>query len=205
MSKSRRPRLAPLLPILLAPAMEDVTFSCPWCSTNLSLPQKDFMNERAVLCPRCNNPIDMEIQRKLHRSAPPGAKAPPSKGTLSPNAPRREVTLPKRREAPRKEPPPPAPVNPTTSDWSKPLDVDAAFGTDRARKSQVDQLMGGWQAGRQPGSQAGSNPTQASENAPALGGGKIHCPYCDFENSAGYDPFRTGPPKCAWCGKLLPQ
>jgi len=185
--------------------MEDVTFTCPWCSTNLSLPQKDFMSERAVLCPRCNNPIDMDIQRKMRHSAPTAGKAPPPKGGLSPFAPRRDVTLPKRREIPRKEPAPPPPANPNTADWSKPLDVDAAFGTDRDRKSQMDQLMGGLKGGRQPGSQVGSSPTHASENAPALGGGKIHCPSCDFENSAGYDPFRTGPPKCAWCGKPLPQ
>ena len=42
-SKRLGPPISGVLPILFAPTVGDVTFSCPWCSTHLSLPEKDFM------------------------------------------------------------------------------------------------------------------------------------------------------------------
>ena len=211
MSSPHRPGMATIFPLLYAPTQEDVQFACPWCSTKLSLPQKDFMAERAVLCPRCNNPIDMEIQRRLYKSSPQGSRAPPPTRTPPPSSQRRDVSVPKRREPPREKPVPPPTPSPSQvtdsghADWTKPLDVDSYFGADQVRRKEMDHLMGGSEPGRQPGSQRVDAPRDIGEAPPAPNSGKVKCPSCDFENSTGYDPFRTGPPKCAWCGKPLPQ
>jgi hypothetical protein len=216
-SNAPRVGISSILPVLLASPPDQVEFSCPWCSTRLSLPKSDFGNERAVLCPRCNNPIDMEIQRKLYKvSGPPPAPAAPQR---APPGQRRDVTLPRPRPMPTKSaagvqtrsaqevqqkgPEPPAdeiPVPPAPS-WEEHVAMDDFFGSEASRRKEMDALMGGAESGRQVGSHKDA---VAGAQGPAAPAPKVKCPACGFDNVSGYDPFRTGPPKCAWCGALLP-
>jgi hypothetical protein len=62
--------------LLYTPAPREIQFNCPWCTTRLALPEEDFNNERAVICPRCNNPVDLAVQRRIVESAPPEGPAP---------------------------------------------------------------------------------------------------------------------------------
>src|SRR5689334_4582318 len=74
------PGLASALSVLMAAPATEVEFNCPWCNTRLALTRADFDKERAVLCPRCSNPIDLDIQRRLAKttmSKAPSAAAPP--------------------------------------------------------------------------------------------------------------------------------
>jgi hypothetical protein len=199
---------------MAAPAQQatEVEFSCPWCNTRLALTRADFERERAVLCPRCSNPVDLEIQRRLARTAPskPAAQAP---------APRREAPAPRpahpaptpppaRAEKPplhsekhaastrysaSPEPPLPAPNTSAQTDglqdWSKPIDIDSSFA-----------------ATVRPGPTVSPSSSSKAQDAPTTPyGGKIRCPSCGYENAKVPPEFSFGTvPKCAWCSKPLP-
>ncbi len=95
--------------LLYAPAPREIQFNCPWCTTRLALPEEDFNKERAVLCPRCNNPIDLAVQRRIDESA--GSEAPPPPAQAPPSAPA-QAPPPAPAQAPPPAPaqaPPPAP------------------------------------------------------------------------------------------------
>lgn len=80
-------QIAPALAVLMAAPASEIEFNCPWCNTRLALTRADFDRERAVLCPRCSNPIDLDIQRRLARTATPKPQPP-----IAPT--RRQVTTP---------------------------------------------------------------------------------------------------------------
>lgn len=203
-----------LMALFYAPAAPEVEFNCPWCNTKLALPRNDFANERAVLCPRCNNPIDLDIQRRLVKAAPTPATPP----APAPAAERRRVTAPPQREAPPpaaappryserpaapspNQPMPPAGIAPEPIRTS---DIDKAFGSDATRLGDVDALTGGRAAMRSVMPMPGSS--QSTPSSSTGMGMKLKCPSCNYENSSVPAEFSFGTvQKCAWCGKPLPK
>jgi DNA-directed RNA polymerase subunit RPC12/RpoP len=208
-----RASVASVLTVLYAAGSSEVEFNCPWCNTKLALPRNDFANERAVLCPRCNNPIDLDIQRRL-------VKAAPSPAVPAPAVERRRVT------APTRAPPPPPPTPPAPPRYSErpaapspkqdmppagltvePItisDIDKAFGSDATRLGDVDALTGGRAAMRSVMPLPGSS--QSTPSSSTGMGTKLKCPSCSYENSSVPAEFSFGTvQKCAWCGKPLPK
>ncbi|HKZ59726.1 MAG TPA: hypothetical protein VJ547_07760 [Candidatus Thermoplasmatota archaeon] len=212
-----------LLPVLAGAALQqatasgDIEFNCPWCNTRLALSPNDFRNERAVMCPRCNNPIDLDIQRRLARTAPVGRPtAPPSAPPSPVMETKRKVTVPKSsppsyekgppektqtRErlehqipaaAPTHEPaatPLNAPALQKKVDWS--IDIDSKFGSMPASGGSVlDAARGSQGTGVQPVPTSGTR----------------RCASCGFENPRVSPEFSFGSTlKCAWCSKPLPS
>jgi hypothetical protein len=197
------------LSVLMAAPATEIEFNCPWCNTRLALSRSDFDRERAVLCPRCSNPIDLDIQRRLARTSTPKPQPPmPSarrQVTTPASSSRQRVDKPTTAHAPRPAPPaptPPAPLDsgsvgalpgnqpqrPGTSfaDLTKPVDINALFGLAP-------------EAAPLPGSES------SAKGAPMpLPSGKVRCGACGFENSKIPPEFQYGTgPTCAWCGKPL--
>jgi hypothetical protein len=210
--------LATAMSVFMAAPATEIEFNCPWCNTRLALSRADFDRERAVLCPRCSNPIDLDIQRRLARTSTPKPQPPMP-------AARRQVTTPagqskQRVDRPAASPAPnrasfaPAPApkpydggaveplpgqdplpgsqaqRPGTSfaELTKPVDINALFGLAP-------------EAPPAPGSES------SAKGAPSvLPSGKIRCAACGFENSKIPPEFMYGAgPTCAWCGKPLPS
>jgi len=198
-------RIALVSVVFMAAPPSEIEFNCPWCSTKLALPRSDFERERAVLCPRCSNPIDLEIQRRLARTPTPAALPPPA---VAP--PRRQVTVtkPARKEKPAPQappvPPPPPPAPPAqhpsahapppavpksidaSLDWPNPLDMDTSFGSlpTRSPEGRLSSTEGAMQG---------------------VLGAKIKCPACAYENVKVPPEFSFGTiQKCSWCSKPLP-
>lgn len=208
-----RPSLPALMQVLQATATGEVQFNCPWCTTRLALPAADFQNERAVLCPRCNNPIDLTVQRQIsqQQAPPPPPPAAPGRPTVTtPKAP-----PPSRRGGRRQRPAPPTPSLQREAppplekkkrenvaldfDPEKPIDIDGAFKGEPIQVDDIDSLMSTsdlwtWNAPRTPG--AGG--TAALPD--------IVCPSCQYENTPIPEGFEFGKVrKCTWCGKPLPD
>lgn len=212
-----------LLPVLAGAALQqatasgDIEFNCPWCNTRLALSQSDFRGERAVLCPRCNNPIDLDIQRRLARTGAPARPTPPPAAPPTPAMEtKRRVTVPKStpptyakgppektqsRErlehqvpaaAPALEPaatPLNSPALQKKVDWS--IDIDSKFGDiPVSRPSVLDAARASQGTGVQP------VPTS----------GNLRCASCGYENPRVPPEFSFGSTlKCAWCSKPLPS
>ena len=203
--------LTTALSVLMAVPATEVEFNCPWCNTRLALTRADFDRERAVLCPRCSNPIDLDIQRRLARTSTPKPQppmpaarrqvtTPPSATKSRPDKP--TATRAQARPTPPAQPPqqpydggagtplPGAePEKPGTSfaELTKPVDINALFGLAP-------------EAPPAPGSES------SAKGAPAaLQSGKVRCGACGFENAKIPPEFQYGPvPTCQWCGKPLP-
>lgn len=209
------------VPLLMGPllgqatASGEIEFNCPWCNTRLALSPADFHGEKAVMCPRCNNPIDLEIQRRMARTGTPARPTPPPAAPPTPVMERkREVPVPHsakltyQKGAPSKtesrerlehsvpaaapdNEPPASPVNSPARqkkvDWT--IDIDGSFGDLRTRGTSVlDAARGAQGTGVQP------LPTS----------GALRCASCGFENPKVPPEFSFGSGlKCAWCGKPL--
>lgn len=215
MTSSRRApavSLPALLQVLSTTATGEVQFNCPWCTTRLALPAADFQNERAVLCPRCNNPIDLTVQRRIAQQP-----APPPPPAAAPG--RRMVTTPKpepprrRGQAPSKQAPPQPSLDRTLPplqkkkrenasldfDPDKPIDIDGAFKGEPIQVDDIDSLMStsdlwSWNAPRTAGA-------EGKEVLP-----DVVCPSCKYENTPIPEGFEFGKVrKCTWCGKPLPE
>jgi transcription elongation factor Elf1 len=218
----------PGLGAVLAAATSEVEFNCPWCNTRLALSQADFRNERAVLCPKCSNPIDLDIQRRLART-PTRGKQEAARGQVTASKPAPPVRAPP--APPAVVPSQPAPVVP-----SQPSPVTQMPSAPDAPSSSQPAQPGGamrYNPSTLPGPTAGmdwSKPvdiattfksverpdhldfTQAAATKQQPGdpkkspyGNKLHCPACGYENVRVPPEFSFGTvAKCAWCGKELP-
>jgi len=221
--------IASVLHLLYTPASGEVQFNCPWCTTRLALPEGDFARERAVLCPRCNNPIDLTVQRRLVQAPPP--PAPPARSGPPPvpmTAPaRRQVTTP----PPARSPPPrdhrqlgggappmahsePRSLPPLEKrkqesvaldfDPEKPIDIDGAFKGEPIHVDDIDSLMSKsdlWSMAGPRRSVTGG----AGSGKPGAISGVVSCPSCNYENAPVPPGFEFGKVrKCTWCGKPLP-
>jgi hypothetical protein len=216
-------RVAVAIALLYAPAPRQVQFNCPWCTTRLELPEHEFTNERAVLCPRCNNPIDLAVQRRLSQQPPPAPPAPQ----------RRQVTVPPPAAPPpvspaappgRRPPPPPRPEHTAGEplppldrtnkrhdsraldfDPDKPIDIDAAFQGEPIHVDDIESLMSTtdlWRGETPRGAAAPTTPGAPGQRSGAV----VMCPACKYENAPVPAGFEFGKVrKCTWCGKPLPQ
>ncbi len=210
----------PGLGVVLAAATSEVEFNCPWCNTRLALTQADFRNERAVLCPKCSNPIDLDIQRRLARTPagskpadarkqaavpkpPPPARAPPVPPTVTASQPSPDAQMPAAPDAPSSSQPaqpggamrynPSTLPGPTAGmDWSKPVDINTTFKSVE-RPEPLDFTS------------AAATKQQPGDPKKSPYGNKLHCPACGYENVRVPPEFSFGTvAKCAWCGKELP-
>lgn len=212
-------RIASVLPILYAPASREVQFNCPWCSTRLALPEADFARERAVLCPRCNNPVDLSVQRRTALPVPAHVTAPPPPATPS----RRQVTAPpvpakqppRRQSAPSTVPVPDPPALPPLEkkkpasvalnfEPEKPIDIDAAFKGEPIHVDDIDSLMSKSDLWSMAGPRR-SITGVGGAGKPGEASGVVVCPSCAYENPpipAGFEFGKVR--KCTWCSKPLP-
>lgn len=214
---ARLTRMAAASAVLMAVPTSEVEFNCPWCNTRLALPRSDFQSERAVLCPRCNNPIDLDIQRRLARTPatastrqtpalqrqsapPPPAQAPPRRQvTVTKSAPppplhksepipKRTTAAPPLRQAPQAGPKAPAPGASSTESLDWSKPLDIDSSFSRLTAPAKSQL------------------TSAAPSGASPFGSKLRCLACGFENAKVPPEFSFGSSqKCAWCGKPLPE
>jgi hypothetical protein len=196
------------LTVLYAPPSREVQFNCPWCTTRLALPETDFATEKAVLCPRCNNPVDLTVQRRLQAQPASPAMAPP----------RRQVTVPtpppppqQRRPQPQPAPAPGRTLPPLERkrsgtgsldfDPGKPIDIEGAFKGEPIHVDDIDSLMSNSDLWKWDAPRAGPRGGPSSPKD-----GVVECPSCKYENAPVVPGFEFGKVrKCTWCGKPLPE
>ena len=205
--------MAVLSSVLQAAGASEVQFDCPWCGTKLALPVADFRAEATVLCPRCNNPIDLELQRRAagqSRPAPPMYMQQPQ---------RQQITRPRgdqRAQPPSAPPPPPPPPLDKKSkivphdavlsfDPNKPLNPDDYFDQAKVHVDSIETIStskDSWimNATGRSTSQGPQTDTRAEKTSVVV------CPSCAYENTPVPQGFEFGSiRKCTWCGKPLPK